>query len=133
LIALPANKSWRTRETNHYTLAKKLCLRARSYLEQEKAISDNPLHWRHSRARSYAGQPGLIDVWYGSGRQGDLRAMRPEMELGNEEAGAALRSLPHFRIRSYRYFTTVVNGKSSYLGFRETERSCVRHLDPSVL
>jgi putative transposase len=28
----------------------------------ERGYVDDPLHWRHSSARNYAGQPGLIDV-----------------------------------------------------------------------
>jgi len=33
----------------------------------ERGYVDDPLHWRYSRARNYAGQPGLVDVvtdWY---------------------------------------------------------------------
>jgi len=28
----------------------------------KRGYVDDPLHWRHSSARSYAGQPGLVDV-----------------------------------------------------------------------
>jgi hypothetical protein len=28
----------------------------------EHGYVDDPLHWRHSSARNYAGQPGLIEV-----------------------------------------------------------------------
>ena len=33
----------------------------------ERGYVDDPLHWRYSSARNYAGQPALVDVvtdWY---------------------------------------------------------------------